>query len=48
MGRKKKLEETIDYYYNPNIECTCEALFADTHREHCKRRIRPKCECGRN
>ena len=32
----------IDYYYNPNVECTCEGLFADTHRNHCKRRVRPK------
>jgi len=35
-------EEVIDYYYNPNVECTCEAIFADTHRGYCKRRIRPK------
>lgn len=35
-------EEIKDYYYNPNIECTCEAVFADTHRSYCKSRIRPK------
>lgn len=39
---KKVDEETIDYYYNPNVECTCKALFADTHRSYCRRRIRPK------
>ncbi len=39
---KKKKQEIIDYYYNPNLECTCEAIFADTHRAHCKRRVRPK------
>lgn len=35
-------EEVVDYYYNPNVECTCEAIFADTHRSYCRRRIRPK------
>ena len=41
---KKTVEqgEIIDYYYNPNVECTCEAIFADTHRSYCKRRIRPQ------
>ena len=38
----KILKEITDYYYNPNIECTCEAIFADTHRECCKRRNRPR------
>jgi len=38
---KKEKEEIIDYYYNPNLECTCEAIFDDTHRSYCKRRIRP-------
>lgn len=35
-----KEEEIIDYYYNPNLECTCESIFADTHRGYCRRRIR--------
>mgnify|MGYP003395264083 CR=1 FL=1 len=39
---ENKKEEIIDYYYNPNVECTCEAIFADTHGGYCKRRIRPK------
>jgi len=38
---KKELKEIIDYYYNPNVECTCEAIFGDTHRITCKRRKRP-------
>ena len=43
---KKKIqniqkEEKIDYYYNPNVKCTCEAIFADTHRSYCRRRQRP-------
>ena len=42
METKQKQEEIIDYYYNPNLECTCEAIFADIHRGYCKRRIRPK------
>lgn len=32
----------IEYYYNPNLECTCEAIFADTHRSYCKRRVKPR------
>jgi len=32
--------EIMDYYYNPNVECTCEAIFADTHQSYCKRRNR--------
>jgi len=45
---KKKIKEVIDkqeiidFYYNPELECTCEAIFADTHRSWCKRRQRPK------
>jgi hypothetical protein len=39
----KKEKEIIDYYYNPNLECTCEAIFNDTHRSYCKRRQRPEC-----
>lgn len=35
-------EQTIDDYYNPDVECTCEAIFADTHRSYCKRRVRPR------
>jgi hypothetical protein len=38
---KEQQSEIIDipsYYYNPNIECTCKAIFADTHRSYCKRR----------
>ena len=38
----KKQEVIEDYYYNPNEECTCEAIFADTHRSYCRRRCRPK------
>lgn len=26
----------------PNLECTCEAIFADTHKSYCRRRVRPK------
>ena len=37
-------QEIIDYYYNPNLKCTCEAIFDDTHRNYCKRRQRPKNE----
>ena len=37
---EKTQKEITDYYYNPNIECTCEALFDDTHRAYCKRRVR--------
>lgn len=37
-----KNQQVEDYYYNPNVECTCEAIFADTHRGYCKRRVRPK------
>jgi hypothetical protein len=46
MVNKKiqKQEEIIDYYYNPNVECTCGAIFADTHRGYCKRRVRPEKE----
>lgn len=45
--KQAKQEEIIDnqikdYYYNPNLECTCGAIFADTHRSYCKRRQRPK------
>jgi len=39
---KEVEKEIIDYYYNPNIECTCGAIFDDTHRGWCKRRVRPK------
>ena len=39
---KQKKRKIIDFYYDPNLECTCEALFDDTHRSHCKRRIRPR------
>ncbi len=37
-------KEIIDehYYYDPNVECTCEAIFDDTHGCYCKRRIKPK------
>ena len=42
MTEQELKEEIIDYYYNPNVECTCEAIFDDTHRSYCKRRIRPK------
>ncbi len=31
----------VDYYYNPEFECTCGAIYADTHRSWCKTRIRP-------
>ena len=37
----KTIKEIIDYYYNPNVECTCNAIFNDTHKITCKRRIRP-------
>ncbi len=37
-----KEKEIIDYYHNPNLECTCEAIFADTHRSYCKQRERPR------
>ena len=43
--KKKKIidkQKIIEFYYNPNVECTCGAIFADTHRNHCKRRIRPR------
>lgn len=40
IEEKELKEEIIDYYYNPNVECTCEAIFDDTHRSYCKRRIR--------
>jgi len=36
--------EIIEYYYNPNVPCTCEAIFADTHRDYCKRRSRRSAE----
>jgi len=39
---KREEEEIIDYYYNPNVECTCNAIFADTHRAWCHRRHRPQ------
>ena len=46
MGKVKLItkKEIIEYqyYYNPNVECTCEAIFADTHRIHCKRRNKPR------
>jgi len=44
ISKEKEIEEKdiIDYYYNPNLECTCEAIFDDTHRSYCKRRQRPK------
>lgn len=32
----------VDYYYNPNVECTCGGIFADTHKGYCKRRQRSK------
>lgn len=41
MPKNKEDEGIIDYYYNPNLECTCEGIFADTHRGYCKRRQRP-------
>jgi len=34
--------DIIDYYYNPNVKCTCKAIFADTHKGWCHRRIRPR------
>lgn len=37
-------EEVIDSYYNPNVPCTCEAIFADTHRAYCKRRNKRSAE----
>ena len=37
-----KEKEIIDYYYDPNVKCTCEAIFQDTHRSYCKRRNKPK------
>ena len=40
MITTKSEEEIIDYYYNPNLECTCNAIFSDTHRGYCKRRVR--------
>ena len=36
--KQKLRKDIIEYYYNPNVPCTCEGLFADTHRESCKRR----------
>ena len=36
--------EIIEYYYNPNVPCTCEALFDDTHRSYCKRRNKESSE----
>lgn len=44
LGKEQKLKKEIidyDYYYNPNVKCTCEAIFGDAHRSYCKRRIRP-------
>ena len=41
-NKKIKQKEIIDYYYNPNLECTCNAIFPDTHKSYCKRRMRPK------
>jgi len=40
MTNKKheRVIEVEEYYYNPNLECTCGAIFADTHRGYCKRR----------
>ena len=34
----KLIKNVIEYYYNPNVPCSCEGLFADTHRNSCKRR----------
>jgi hypothetical protein len=42
LKKETEKKEIIDYYYNPNIECNCEAIFDDTHRSYCKRRQRPK------
>jgi len=42
IEKNKSKKGIIDYYYNPNVECTCGAIFDDTHRISCKRRIRPK------
>ena len=39
-GKMKCENDMIDYYYNPNAECTCEAIFDDTHRNYCHRRNR--------
>ena len=41
MVNLSKEEFNIEYYYNPNVECTCNGIFADTHRSYCKRRIKP-------
>jgi hypothetical protein len=35
-----------EYYYNPNLVCTCGAIFADTHRNYCKRRINKLIKAG--
>ena len=40
--QKDKIIDIKDYYYNPNVECNCKAIFTDTHRAYCKRRQRPK------
>ena len=40
--KDSEVKEIIDYYYNPNLKCTCEARFADTRRDYCHRRIRPR------
>jgi len=42
IKKEKKEEEIVDYYYNPNVKCTCPAIFDDTHRSWCHRRNRPK------
>ena len=34
-------KEIIDYYYNPDVECTCKTIFDDTHKSYCKRRKKP-------
>ncbi len=42
---KQKLRRgVIEHYYNPNVPCTCEGLFADTHRIGCKRRSKSASE----
>ena len=40
LTKEDEEKEIIDYYYNPNVKCTCGAIFNDTHRGYCRRRNR--------
>lgn len=41
-SKEEKILNIEEYYYNPNLKCTCGGIFADTHRSYCKRRNIPK------